>query len=139
MIIIINRSKYWGITTCLINSNFFADDESVVSSSISVNSANQNQKQNHNDLTDPSKSGYRSQVFEVCENDDIPGQFISNKRAKQGKRKIDNDFEDQCCVIRINFHSSDGRISSRKLSNYVLSADNEKLFCRIISKNIILS
>jgi len=34
----------------------FADDESVVSSSICEDSANQNQKQSHDDLTNPNPS-----------------------------------------------------------------------------------
>ena len=72
----------------------FADDESVVSS-ISVDSANQNQKQSHDDLNNP----HRSQAIEVCENDDIPiesDQFVSNKRTKKEKHKIDKAYDDQC-------------------------------------------
>ena len=55
----------------------FADDESVVSS-ISVDSANQNQKQSHDDLT----NSHRSQKIEVCDNDAIrieSVQFISKR------------------------------------------------------------
>ena len=60
-----------------------------------MDSADQNQKHSHDDLTDP----HRSQAIEVCENDDIPiesGQFISHNSTKKVKRKIDKVYEDQC-------------------------------------------
>ena len=45
----------------------FADDQSDVSSTFSVDSANQNQTQSHDDCTNP----HRSQVIDITEDDNV--------------------------------------------------------------------
>ena len=71
----------------------FTDDESVISSTISVDSANQNQTQSHDDLTNP----HISQAIERSE-DDV--QIEDSKGVTKTRSKKENDILTQ--FMRIN-------------------------------------
>ena len=65
----------------------FADDESVVSST-NVYSANQNQTQSHDDLTNP----HRSQAIDISEDEIEDSEGFTKTRSKIGKRYINTVF-----------------------------------------------
>jgi len=65
----------------MINYLIFADNESVVSSSICVDSANHNHKQSHVDLTKP----HHSQAIEIRKDDNVSiegSEGVAKKRSK---------------------------------------------------------
>ena len=72
----------------------FADDESVVSSTICEDPANQNQIQSQDELTNPNPS----KTMDTSENDNVSilgSEAVAKKRSKTRKRHISSVYEDQ--------------------------------------------